>query len=101
MVILIREFVEIIYIYHACDFVLNYFKIDGSVRNWEYAIQVQSINIQEVRCGTGRLKMKEKKKKISCDPKKDVITTPLWFKTENFCYYYLRLEHNFHILLSR
>ena len=78
MVILIREFVEIIYIYHACDFVLNYFKIGGSVRNWEYAIQVQSINIQEVRCGTGRLKMKEKKEKKFMSPQKKMLLPLLY-----------------------
>lgn len=43
----------------------------------------------------------KERKKIHVTTKKDVITTPLSFKTENFCYYYLRLEHNFHILLSR
>lgn len=32
------------------------------MRNREHALQVESINIQEVRCGTGRLKMQEKRK---------------------------------------
>lgn len=72
------------------------------MRNSEYAIQVHSINIQEVRCGTARKTKNEgKEKKNLCHHKNDVITTPLSFKTESFCYYYLRLEHNFHILLSR